>query len=301
MPGDDSDVEGQYKVTLSETAQQENTFKFIDTSHDHVIQNPGGQIRNGEGTELLTDMDNGELYYPELPEGSGFESSGLKSSASEPSSSEPGSHTEPGNPAEKIVQLPQPDIILDTEDGPTSMGQEKQTKKKQKLKGPRSKRVSPADLLLENGEPFVDLETNPEMRDYVEDLEAEKRFVMSEVNMTFPQAMKESPLSSAVPYSLRVLYRSWRFSLSSIASKTGPPQLSGGAPECRAPIDGKICADFGSAFVPLVPGCPWPQCSKHCPAPFPPRFPPPEGNPGPGVPQRPPANLRHARQLAELR
>ena len=39
--------------------------------------------------------------------------------------------------------------------------------------------------------------------------EADKRFVMSSVNMTFPQAMKKSPLSSSVPYALRALYRSW--------------------------------------------------------------------------------------------
>ena len=66
------------------------------------------------------------------------------------------------------------------------------------------------------------LETSPEMHDYVEDLEAEKCFVMSEVNMTFPQAMKESPLSSAVPYSLRVLYRSWLIETYDIAEEDLP-------------------------------------------------------------------------------
>ena len=44
LPGDDVDVDGQYKVVLSEAAQKEAAFEFTDCSQDHDIQNSGGQF-----------------------------------------------------------------------------------------------------------------------------------------------------------------------------------------------------------------------------------------------------------------
>ena len=185
----------------------------------------GGSIRDNEGTELLTDMDNGELYYPEAPTGSGSQSSVIRPVLYNTST---GNHTEPVDPADKthsppvgsipespvekspgpggIAEIPVPDFVKTSG---TEKYNDQQQPKKRKLKGPRSKRITPAELLEENGTPFVDIETDPSMREYEEEYEAEKRFVMSSVNMTFPQAMKESPLSSSVPYALRALYRSW--------------------------------------------------------------------------------------------
>ena len=102
-----------------------------------------------------------------------------------------------------------PDFVKTIGTEPKQKYNDQQQPKKRKLKGPRSKHITPAELLEENGAPFVGIETDPSMHEYEEEYEAEKCFVMSSVNMTFPQAMRESPLSSSVPYALHVLYRSW--------------------------------------------------------------------------------------------
>ena len=122
----------------------------------------GGSIRDNEGTELLTDMDNGELYYPEAPTGSGSQSSVM-----ERCKTNTGSHTEPGDSADKIhsptlgsvpespeetfpgpggiAELPIPEFVKTVGSEPKQKYNDQQQPKKRKLKG-----LDPNVLLLQN-------------------------------------------------------------------------------------------------------------------------------------------------------
>ena len=89
-----------------------------------------------------------------------------------------GNHTEPGDPADKtqspplgsIPESPVPDFVKTIGTEPKQKCNDQQQPKKRKLKGPRSKRITPAELLEINGTPFVEIETGPSMREYEEEL-----------------------------------------------------------------------------------------------------------------------------------
>ena len=149
----------------------------------------GGSVRleDSEGRQLLSDLDDGTVYYPQ---GDGFREEPITVVTY-------GKH----DVTHSDVQVEEQETIQEKSNKP-------KTKRYNKIQidTPRGERIDFGGIDME------ELETNPDNTKYDEDelfTRYMKAAITTGVGDTFPNMMKRQPIQDAVPYQLRKIYRQW--------------------------------------------------------------------------------------------